>query len=276
MIVSRWGGDITRYLNVVLGRWLSCTSAYSGHVPRSPYTSFCLQGVFAVMISLALSDSTYADTLSLLDRLVLPPGSAQAALGTRMQLHGVPVDIRVIEIPESVTQAARMLSEQYPGLSDLSVYPGCAVLSGEVADQFWVVTLEPAGLRQTRGSISVLDMAATSFATLNPANGTQSHRSTASPAQSWLPGDARLRLRLDAQEDRGGGHTSQQVWTFPLPVPAAWRAIVRGLQQEQWQLETLTPDAGRWVRQRSTLQITITAVDGGSGILVHQHDGSAR
>lgn len=276
MIASQWGGDMTRYSHVVFGRWLSCISAYSGHVARLLCTSFCSQGVLAVMICLALSGSAYADTLSVLDRLVLPPGSAQAALSTRMQLYGVPVDIRVIEIPESVTQTARMLSEQYPGLSDLGVYPGCAVLSGEVADQFWVVTLESAGPRQTRGSISVLSMAATSFATLNPASGVQSYRSTASPVQAWLPEGARLRLQLDAEEDRGGGHTSQQIWTFPLSVPAAWRVIARGLQQEQWQLEASTPDAGRWVRQRSTLQITITTVDGGSGILLHQHDGSTR
>lgn len=276
MIASQWDGGMTRYSHVVFGRWFSRISACSGHVARLLCPLLCGQGVLAVTTFFALSCPVSADTLSVLDRLVLPPGSAQTTLSTRMQLYGVPVDIRVIEIPASVAQSARMLGQQYPGLSDLGVYPGCVVLSGEIADQFWVVMLESAGLRQTRGSISVLNMVGISPTTLNPVSGAASHRSTASPLRAWLPEGARLRLRLDAEEERGGGHTSQQVWTFPLPVPAAWRAIAHGLQQEQWQLEASTPDAGRWVRQDSTLQITITTVDGGSGILLHQHDESTR
>jgi len=190
----------------------------------------------------------------------LPPGSVQTPLGRGTRLYGMPVDVRLLDMPVPVSQAISMLAARYPVLSDLGVYAGQAVLSGQAAGRFWVAVLEPAGPRRTRGSLSVLATAAGAGAVRRP---------------GWLPANARLRLDFDIDDD--GRPSTQQIWTLALPVASAWRVVAEGLRREGWRADPVASDpaksaVGRWARGRTRLQVTIAAADGGSGILLQQQD----
>jgi len=187
--------------------------------------------------------------------LALPPGSTQAPLGSQMRLYGMPADIRLIEIPLPVAQAAPALARHHPVLSDLGVYPGFVILSGQSAGELWLAVLEAAGPQRTRGSVSVLGAAA--------ANGA---RLPARPA--WLPPEARL--RLDFSDADGGGRTVHQVWTVAMPVTQVRQAVAAGLPRAGWQAGA--HGASRWLRGPAWLDIAIVAIEGGSGVLLLQHE----
>ncbi|MBO1110633.1 hypothetical protein [Bordetella petrii] len=189
--------------------------------------------------------------------LALPPGSTQAPLGSQMRLYGMPADIRLIEIPLPVAQAAPALARHHPVLSDLGVYSGFVILSGQSAGELWLAVLEAAGPQRTRGSVSVLGAAAPDGARL-----------PARPA--WLPPGARL--RLDFSDADGGGRTIHQVWTVALPVAQARQAVADRLRRAGWHPGAGADAAHRWLRGPAWLDIAIVAVEGGSGVLLLQHE----
>lgn len=210
-----------------------------------------------------------AETALTLDRLMLPPGSAQVSLGQRLHLFGMPVDIRVIDIPDSVDHVARLLGERHAGLTDVAVYPGTVMLSGQIDGQFAVIMLEPAGPRQTRGSVSVLPEAhAASFPTSKPVvEGSMSLIN-----HVWLPSTARLRLQLE-QDEADGGHILEQIWTTALPIAAARRYVYENLSKRNWKLKAEASMMSRWSCAQHTLQLTLVPVDHGSGLLLQRHEG---
>jgi len=221
----------------------------------------------ATMIVVAVA---HAAETSALSELPLPPGSTQTSLGGRMRLFGTPIDIRVFDIPLPIAQAARAVGERYPSLSDIGLYPQRVVLSGHVANQFWVVNFESNGPRHTRGSLSILTE--TEFPSQSAAQKNTAPNRELMSSLSWWPADARLRLRLEQEEGRG--RNSTQIWTSTSSAESVWSAIRQGLQQERWQAETDTPNVSLWRREHSLLHISITAIDGGTGILLLHHDGA--
>jgi len=190
-------------------------------------------------------------------RLPLPPGSTQASLGSGMRLYGMPADIRVIEIPMPVAQAAPALARHLPVLSDLGVHPGFAILSGQSAGQLWLAVLEPAGPQRARGSIAVL-------------NAPARHEALLRAKPTWLPAGAHL--HLDFSDADHGARTIHQVWTMALPRAAAAGVIAERLRQDGWHPDPSHDAASRWMRGAASLDIVIVAVDGGSGILLQQHE----
>lgn len=190
------------------------------------------------------------------DELALPPGSEQTSLGEGLRLYGMPADIRLLDIPLPVADAVPLLTARHPSLSDLGVYPGRAVLSGRVGADLWVIMLEPAGPRRSRGSISVL--------------GGKPDTSRASPGRRLgMPAGARLRLDFAAREQ--GGQVTHQVWTLALPLSAARRAVDDGLRRAGWRRDAARPEPQHWVRGAARLVVSIVEADGGSGILVQHH-----
>ncbi|HYG44035.1 MAG TPA: hypothetical protein VEA17_14030 [Bordetella sp.] len=166
-------------------------------------------------------------------------------------------DIRLIEIPMPIVQAVRALTLRYPLLSDLGVYPGLALLSGQAMDDSWVVALEPAGPRRTQGTVSVLRASAGALA--QPRS-----------RPSWLPASARL--RLDFSDRSHMGLQTHQVWTLALPLAESWRMAIDGLRRGGWRPDTGPGGFSRWTRGDARLDIAITDVHDGSGILLQQHD----
>lgn len=223
------------------------------------------------IVTMIMAIAVQAGEVSALGDLSLPPGSTQTSLGGRVHLFGLPIDIRVFGIPLPIAQAARTLGERYPMLSDMGLYPRRVVLSGHVVNQFWVMNLESDGPRSTRGSLSVLTE--TDFPSeLTAQQHAAVRQGDTMSSLPWGLTGARLRLQLEQEEPDGRNRT--QVWTSTSSMESVSSVIRHGLRNEHWQAETDTPTTSRWRRARSLLQITITAIDGGTGIVLLQHDGA--
>ncbi|MCD0501637.1 hypothetical protein [Bordetella petrii] len=186
--------------------------------------------------------------------LALPAGSVQAPLASNVRLYGIPADIRLVEIPADIPQAVSQLTSRYPFLSDLGVYPGLAVLSGHQAGRPWVVALQSVGPGKTQGSVMMLSA-------LPP-------RLPSPPG--WLPAGAQLRLDIASQE--GMQRSLQQVWTLSQSPDALRVAVVPALLRAGWVPEGPGQDAGRWIQGHKSMHISITAIDGGSGMLMLLHE----
>jgi len=206
------------------------------------------------VLACLLACTAHATPASAPDALALPPGSTQGPLGAGMRLYGMPADIRLVDIPLPIAQAVPALTQRYPMLSDLGVYPGFAILSGQAASQMWLAALEAAGPGRTRGSVTVLNLAGGAHIARRP---------------SWLPGQANL--RLDFSDHDGDRLTLHQVWTLPLPVSQARQAAAQGLRRDGWQCIAGAGDAEHCTRGHASLDIAYAAVDGGSGVLLQQH-----
>lgn len=191
------------------------------------------------------------------DGIALPPGSTQAVLGKNMRLFGIPVDIRLIEIPLPVVSAAAALTARYPALADLSVHAGWLVLSGLAERNLWLVTLEAAGPQRTRGTAASFEL-----------SGIQQAQWSQRPG--WLPPQAQLRMDFSAQEP--GLNTQQQIWMLPMPVAQAREFAARGLRRLGWQVHAADLGIEHWQRDNATLDITYVATDGGSGLLLQKNE----
>lgn len=234
--------------------------------------------------ALLVTSPGHAERPPALDKLTLPLGSTQLPLGERMRLFGMPVDIRVFEIPASVDRAAQMLEQRYAGLSNIGVYPGQLVLSGEIDKQFWVFSLVPVGLAATRGTVSVTrsmalgnrpDVGRVSNITQITDADVTADDEFSMISHAWLPDMAHLKLQFEQGADDGTrGRTLKQVWTIPSSVGATQRTIRRNLLRDQWRLQSETVDTSHWQRKQTAMQLTVTAVDGGTGLLLLHYDGA--
>src|SRR5690606_16092851 len=146
------------------------------------------------------------------------------------------------------------------------------LLSGYVAGQFWGLSLDSAGPRATYGTLSILKETGSARGSGMPGN-VACLQGNASPLHRWLPASARLRLQFE--QDEQDGHVTQQIWTSAVPVASARAALRTALQQAQWQAEAVTSVGDRWRRAHCLLHVTIVPVEGGSGILLQQHDGAS-
>jgi len=234
--------------------------------------------------ALLVTSLVYAEGLPVIGKLTLPPGSTQLRLGERMRLFGMPIDIHIFEIPASVDRAAQMLAQRYVGLSDIGIYPGQLMLSGEIDKQFWVFSLIPAGPAATRGTVSVtrspalgkrpVARIASNTAQMTIANVT-SNDEFSMVSHAWLPDVAHLKLQLEQDFDDGApGRSLQQVWTLPSSVAATRRTIRQNLLRDQWHLLSESQDMSQWQRKQTAMQLTVTPVDGGTGLLLLHYDGA--
>lgn len=226
----------------------------------------------AFVMAMFIAHIAQADHTIRTGELMLPPGSIQASLGDRMRLFGTPIEIRAFSVPLPVARTARALSKRYPSLFHMAVYPQRVLLSGYVADQFWVLSLDSAGPRATYGTLSIqkeTDSARESGVSGNVA----CPRDSASLLRRWLPAGARLRLQFE--QDEPDGRVTQQIWTSAVPVASAWAALRTALRQAHWHAEAVTSVGDRWRRAHCLLHVTIVPVEDGSGILLQQHDGAS-
>lgn len=194
----------------------------------------------------------------LVQSLRLPLGSAEAELGEQMRLYGQALDVRVFDAPVALPEVLRQFSLQQPGLADLTVLPGQAILSGMVRGQLLTVTLESPQAGRTIGSIAAL---------IFPSAGAVS-----SIAPVWMPEGARLRFDFSLRE--GAKRVSQQIWSHRLPLVRLQVALRQALQRCGWVSGQAVRNGAtwHWVRGASALQLHLLELDEGSGILLLRED----
>ncbi|WP_255468062.1 hypothetical protein [Achromobacter sp. UMC71] len=187
--------------------------------------------------------------------LRFPPGSRVESLADRMWLCGMPIQVLVFDAPVNTPELIRLLSRQQPALSDLQVFAGQAILSGQVGGAWWVAQMESPESGRSVGSISSIRASAV----------------PAGEAPAWLPANARLRLDFTVLEK--GMKVSEYIWQHPLPPARLALLLQQGLLRNGWQRAGNEPaGAGRqsWRRQGARLQWTLVPLDAGSGLWVRR------
>ncbi len=185
-----------------------------------------------------------------LESLRFPAGSRRGLLAESVWLHGIPARVLVFDTPLSTPELIRSLSGQQPGLTDLNVLSGQAILSGQVGRERWVVQMEGLGARRTAGSISVVSLL-----------GEPVH---AWP--DWLPPGARIRLDVTVQE--GGVRVSERIWQYALPPGKLAPLLEARLLRHGWRRLPVSGEAAHWWgRQGARMRLSLVPLDGGSGLL---------
>ena len=182
--------------------------------------------------------------------LTLPSGSQDIPLGEQLRLYGVPVAIRVFDVPLGLTALAQWLSDKHPNLTELSVMPGKIVLSGMLDGAFCTVFMESQGAKRTAGSISTLNV------------------SLKTPARTatfaGMPSEARLRLDFSSIES--GERVTQQVWSSSWPLECLRPVLPSGLRNTGWKTIQSTAHSELWQRGSSRLQVALVHTEEGTGV----------
>lgn len=186
-----------------------------------------------------------------LEALRFPAGSRRGLLAESIWLHGIPARVLVFDTPLGTPELIRTLALQQPGLTELNVLSGQAILSGQVGQERWVVQMEGLGARRTAGSISAVKLQAA------PGN----------PAPDWLPGGARLRLDVATMDD--GILVSERIWQYALPPTQVAPLLEARLLQNGWRRLPASEEAAHWwVRRGERMRLSLVPLDDGSGLLV--------
>lgn len=189
--------------------------------------------------------------------LRFPAGSRVEPLSDHLWLHGLPLQAVMFDAPVDVPELIRTLARQQPGLRDLTVLAGMAILSGRVGGAYWVALLTSPAAGRSVGSVSALQAADRRDA----------------PRPAWLPPPVRLRFDLLSVE--AGVRVSERIWQHVLP-PARLAPILRqGLQRQGWHDAGQAADAGAWQswrRRGEQLDWLLTPLDGGSGLWIRRRE----
>jgi hypothetical protein len=187
--------------------------------------------------------------VSSLESLRLPAGAVRERMADRMWLHGMPAQVWVFDVPQSVSAFAKTLAAQQPALADLHVLPGQLILSGRVGNDRWVAQMESAGADRTVGSLSAISVRAAPTAQL----------------PGWLPKGARVRSDVAVME--GGVKVSDRIWQYAVPPQKLTELLDAGLRRAGWVRQG--EDAGQWwARERERMKLWLVPLDGGSGLRV--------
>ncbi len=187
--------------------------------------------------------------VSSLESLRLPAGAVRERMADRMWLHGMPAQVWVFDVPQSVSAIAKTLAAQQPALADLHVLPGQLILSGRVGNDRWVAQMESAGADRTVGSLSAISVRAAPTAQL----------------PGWLPKGARVRSDVAVME--GGVKVSDRIWQYAVPPQKLTELLDAGLRRAGWVRQG--EDAGQWwARERERMKLWLMPLDGGSGLRV--------
>ena len=208
--------------------------------------------------------------------LPLLPGSAELSMGDKTRLFGMPVDVRILDIPHPIPDAARLLAERYAFLHETGVSSAGLVLSGNSADVLWTVLLQPVGETRTSAIVSRFsDRSAGSDHSANEGPFPVAHDMYRAP--EWLPSGARLRLEFEQMLAATEGMVMHQIWTTDLPIASTVRFMNKELVRLGWRADGAVPNAvsgtSLWSGPKGWMQITVTPAGNGSGILLLRQPG---
>lgn len=202
------------------------------------------------LLAIVMQHSPSAAAMVGLEQFKFPNGTVHESLGDDMRLYGLPVQIRVFDAPLGVPALIRALSDQQPGLADLRVLPGQAILSGMVNESLWLVQMEGLSEKRSVGSISILPVSPVIV--------------RSPPLPAWLPPGARLRFAFSVLE--GSQRVTDDIWTHSLPPKQLRPLIHRNLAARGWTAQSSAHEESVWRRKERRMRVDIYAVGAGSGV----------
>lgn len=241
---------MTRHRNLFRG-------ARPGHAGSLRTLASMLVGV---LLSLPATNAGHAATSAhaAIGMLTLPHGSVWVDRWSGLRVNGRDVFIASFSSPMPVPRLAAELVQQLPpGVSLLGAASG-VLISWSRGSWLWTLRLQSISPSASRGQLVGSHRAASAWV------------SPGVPA--WLPAGHRL-VHHVAQEHEGR-HLAQAAYLFATP-PASLRATLRRLLQTcGWVEAGPAGDLQRWQRLSATLEVVVTARDGGSALIAQVDEAS--
>lgn len=175
---------------------------------------------------------------------------------------GAPADILSYEAPMDPPPLIAFLSRKYPGLRDMAVFPGMAVLSDGSGPCTRMVTVSGGGGRSS-GTLSTICWGK---AMAKPAS-----------ASAWLPAGAKLAFEF--AEPRGQAGYVQQIWRYQSASGDIARQMRANFFRQGW-IPARSPaqselSSQTWVRGAEAVIVDVLDKDGGCILAVLQFDSEA-
>ena len=187
---------------------------------------------------------------------ILPKDSSMIEVAADAKVYGAPAEVLSYEAPLDVPALIAFLARQYPGLRDMSVYPGMAVLSDSSGPCSRMVTVSGQAGRGSRGPLSTICW-------------DQAMSKPVSPA-AWLPAGAELVFEFAGPAGPAG--YVQQIWQYAAPPDELARQAHGNLARQGWLPAHIPHDAGTswqtWRRGRETMVVDILGRQSGSVLAV--------
>jgi hypothetical protein len=228
-----------------------------------------IAGIGALLFVIAgVSLDAYTE-VSAIDWAV-PQGSTPALLPKTVHALGITVDVQAFHIPHSISDVASHLQQQYPSLSRVPAEPPRVQIAGALQGQLGVITLEPDGITRTYATFSAMPQDPDTRA---PSGSTDVsfHDDTIPPI--WMPRHASLTMHVQQRDDNQAPIT-QQVWSLPISLQAAWQSVRQGLRGEGWVHEGSAEMAGHWRRERESLYLSLVGIEDGTAVYIQLTEGS--
>lgn len=187
---------------------------------------------------------------------VLPKDSTLVEVAAAAKLYGAPAQVLSYRTPADAPTLIAFLARQYPGLRDMAVYPGMAVLSDTGGPCSRVVTVSGQAGIGSRGTLSTICWE-------------QAMSKPAQPA-AWLPAGAELVFEFS--EPAGQAGAVQQIWQYAVPPGEIAQLAHDRLAGQGWRPVDMPASSGAswrtWRRGTETLVVDVLGKAGGSVLAV--------
>jgi hypothetical protein len=180
----------------------------------------------------------------------LPKNSTLTEVASAAKVYGASAEVLSYRTPLDAPMLIAFMARQYPGLRDMAVYPGMAVLSDAGGPCSRVVTVSGQAGRGSSGTLSILCW----------------DQTMSTSPDAWLPAGAKLVFEF--AEPAGQAGATQQIWQYAAPPGEIARQAHDNLARQGWRPAHAYDEAGAswqtWRRGPQTLVVDVLGKDEGS------------
>jgi len=184
----------------------------------------------------------------------LPKNSTMTEVASAAKVYGASAEVLSYRTPLDAPMLIAFMARQYPGLRDMAVYPGMAVLSDNGGPCSRVVTVSGQAGRGSSGTLSTLCW----------------EQAMSTMPDAWLPAGAELVFEF--AEPAGQAGAMQQIWQYAAPPGEIARQAHDNLARQGWRPARAYDEVGAswqtWQRGPQTLVIDVLGKDEGSVVAV--------
>lgn len=187
---------------------------------------------------------------------VLPKNSSMTEVATAAKVYGASAEVLSYRTALDAPMLIAFMARQYPGLRDMAIYPGMAVLSDTSGPCSRVVTVSGQTGRGSSGTLSTLCW--------------EQAMSKPTLPDAWLPAGAELVFEFAEPAGRAGA--VQRIWQYAVPPGEIARQVRDNLARQGWRPARAYDEAGAawqtWRRGAQTLVVDVLGKAEGSVLAV--------
>ncbi|MGN6581144.1 MAG: hypothetical protein ACTHJ1_14335 [Bordetella sp.] len=187
---------------------------------------------------------------------ILPKHSTMTEVASGARVYGASADVLSYQTPLDAPTLIAFMAKQYPGLRDIAVYPGTAVLSDASGPCSRVVTVSGRAGRGSSGTLSTICW--------------EQAMSKPQLPDAWLPAGAALVFEF--AEPAGQTGAMQQIWQYAAPPREIARQVHDNLARQGWRpvraYDEVDASWQTWQRGPQTLVVDVLGKGEGSVLAV--------